>query len=78
MPGPRQPLHALGRPLIQIIPYVPIASTLRTGVAILTYLDAITFGITWHRVRACPARTPRSGSSPREDPDAGALPARHA
>lgn len=46
VPGPRKPLYALGRPLVEIIPYVPIASTLRTGVSIFTYRDRVTFGIT--------------------------------
>ena len=46
VPGPRQRLYALGRPLAEIIPYVPIASTLRIGVSMFTYLDRITFGIT--------------------------------
>ena len=46
VPGPRQPLYALGRQVVEIIPYVPIASTLRTGVSIFTYRDRITFGIT--------------------------------
>jgi diacylglycerol O-acyltransferase len=46
VPGPRQPLYALGRRLEEIIPYVPIATTLRTGVAIFTYCDNVTFGIT--------------------------------
>jgi hypothetical protein len=46
VPGPRVPLYALGRPLVEIIPYVPIASSLRTGVAIFTYRDQLTIGIT--------------------------------
>jgi len=46
VPGPRAPLYALGRPLVEIIPYVPIASTVRVGVSIFTYLDRITFGVT--------------------------------
>lgn len=46
VPGPRQQLYALGRPLVEIIPYVPIASTLRIGVSIFTYRDRITFGVT--------------------------------
>jgi diacylglycerol O-acyltransferase len=46
VPGPRQPLYALGRRLLEIIPYVPIASTLRTGVAILTYCGQVTVGVT--------------------------------
>jgi diacylglycerol O-acyltransferase / wax synthase len=46
VPGPRQPLYGLGRRLVEIIPYVPIATTLRTGVAIFTYCGNVTFGIT--------------------------------
>lgn len=33
VPGPRQPLYGLGRQLVEIIPYVPIATTLRTGIS---------------------------------------------
>ena len=46
VPGPRQPLYGMGRRLVEIIPYVPIATTLRTGIAIFTYCDTVTFGIT--------------------------------
>jgi WS/DGAT/MGAT family acyltransferase len=46
VPGPRQPLYGLGRQLIQMIPYVPIATTLRTGIAIISYCQDITIGIT--------------------------------
>ena len=46
VPGPRQPLYAMGRKLLEIIPYVPIATTLRTGIAIFSYCDTLTFGIT--------------------------------
>jgi diacylglycerol O-acyltransferase len=46
VPGPRQPLYGLGCRLLEIIPYVPIANTVRTGVAIFTYCDNVTFGIT--------------------------------
>lgn len=46
VPGPRVPLYALGRRLREIIPYVPIGSTMRTGVSIFTYCDRITFGVT--------------------------------
>ncbi len=46
VPGPQQPLYALGRRLIEIIPYVPIATTLRIGVSIFTYSGQVTFGIT--------------------------------
>ncbi|HEY7012796.1 MAG TPA: wax ester/triacylglycerol synthase family O-acyltransferase [Streptosporangiaceae bacterium] len=46
VPGPRQPLYAMGRRLEEIIPYVPIATTVRTGIAIFTYCGGVTFGIT--------------------------------
>jgi WS/DGAT/MGAT family acyltransferase len=46
IPGPQFPLYGLGRRLVEIIPYVPIATTLRTGVSIFTYSGQVTFGIT--------------------------------
>jgi len=46
VPGPQQPLYALGRRLTEMIPYVPIATRLRTGVSIFTYCGQMTFGIT--------------------------------
>jgi WS/DGAT/MGAT family acyltransferase len=46
VPGPREQLYGLGRKLVEIIPYVPIATTLRTGICILSYCDSVTFGIT--------------------------------
>ena len=46
VPGPQQPLYGLGRRLVEIIPYVPIATTLRTGISIFTYCGQVTFGIT--------------------------------
>lgn len=46
VPGPRQPLYLLGRRMIEILPYVPIASRLRTGISVFTYCGEVTFGIT--------------------------------
>jgi len=46
VPGPRQPLYGMGRRLLEIIPYVPIATTVRTGISIFTYCDNVTFGVT--------------------------------
>lgn len=46
VPGPQQPLYGLGRRLVEIIPYVPIATTLRTAISIFTYCGQVTFGIT--------------------------------
>lgn len=46
VPGPRVPLYLLGRKLVRLLPYVPIASRLRFGIAILSYCDEIAFGVT--------------------------------
>jgi WS/DGAT/MGAT family acyltransferase len=46
VPGPGQPLYGMGRRLLEIIPYVPIATTLRTGISIFSYDGNLTFGIT--------------------------------
>lgn len=46
VPGPRETLYGLGRELLEILPYVPIADRVRIGVAIFSYRDALTFGIT--------------------------------
>src|SRR6266704_3035700 len=46
VPGPRVPLYILGRRMEAAYPYVPIGSTLRIAVAIFSYLDTISFGIT--------------------------------
>jgi diacylglycerol O-acyltransferase / wax synthase len=46
VPGPREPLFCMGRRLAEIIPYVPIASTVRTGISIFTYCGDVAFGIT--------------------------------
>ncbi|MEU5264261.1 wax ester/triacylglycerol synthase family O-acyltransferase [Amycolatopsis sp. NPDC021455] len=46
VPGPAEPLSALGRRIVEIYPYVPIALRVRTGVAMLSYAGRITFGIT--------------------------------
>ncbi len=46
VPGPQQPLYGLGRRLVEIIPYVPIATTVRIGVSIFSYCGQVTFGLT--------------------------------
>jgi WS/DGAT/MGAT family acyltransferase len=46
VPGPGRPLYWMGRRLEEIIPYVPIASTVRTGISIFSYAGNVTFGIT--------------------------------
>ena len=49
VPGPQQPLYAFGRQVLEIHPYVPIATTVRFGVAIFSYCGTITVGITGDR-----------------------------
>jgi diacylglycerol O-acyltransferase / wax synthase len=46
VPGPRFPLFLLGRRMTKMYPYVPIGNNLRIGVAIISYLDRFSFGIT--------------------------------
>ncbi|MFE3098854.1 wax ester/triacylglycerol synthase family O-acyltransferase [Nocardia tengchongensis] len=46
IPGPRSTLTVLGREVLELIPAIPIAMRLRTGIAILSYRDQLTFGIT--------------------------------
>jgi diacylglycerol O-acyltransferase / wax synthase len=49
VPGPQQPLYALGRRMLAAYPYVPLASPLRVGVAIFSYDGELTFGVTGDR-----------------------------
>ena len=49
VPGPQQPLYALGRRMLTAYPYVPIASPVRVGVAIFSYDGQLTFGLTADR-----------------------------
>ena len=46
VPGPEVQLYILGRPVREILPYVPIAVRMRIGVAVLTYAGQAAFGIT--------------------------------
>jgi diacylglycerol O-acyltransferase len=46
VPGPRAPLHVLGREVLELLPYVPIAVRMRLGVAVMTYCDEAVFGVT--------------------------------
>ncbi len=46
VPGPRIPLYAGGRRMLEAFPYVPLAGSIRIGVAIFSYLDTLNFGIT--------------------------------
>jgi diacylglycerol O-acyltransferase len=46
VPGPRFPLYILGRRMEEAYPYVPIGDNLRISVAIFSYLEQFSFGIT--------------------------------
>lgn len=46
VPGPRTTLYGLGRELLEIIPYVPIGSTVQLGVSIMSYRDGVGIGVT--------------------------------
>src|SRR5258708_20077464 len=46
IPGPGSPLYLLGRRMTEVFPYVPIADSLRIGIAVYSYLHTFAFGIT--------------------------------
>jgi diacylglycerol O-acyltransferase / wax synthase len=46
VPGPQYPLFALGRGMLEYLPYVPLSSGVRIGIAILSYNGHIAFGVT--------------------------------
>jgi hypothetical protein len=46
VPGPRFPLFILGRRMVEAYPYVPIGDNVRISIAIFSYLDRFSFGIT--------------------------------
>ena len=45
VPGPRFPLYLGGRRLIEAFPVVPLGASVRIGVAVMSYEDQITYGI---------------------------------
>jgi diacylglycerol O-acyltransferase len=47
--GPASTVHLLGRPMAALYPYVPIADTVRVGVAVTSYAGRLQFGITCDR-----------------------------
>ena len=46
VPGPRQTLYAAGCRMLAAYPYVPLAGSVRIGVAIFSYAGQLTFGVT--------------------------------
>ena len=63
VPGPRFPLFLLGRRMVRMYPYVPIGNNVRIGVAIISYLDRFSFGITADYT-PCPIWRPGQGHPP--------------
>lgn len=45
VPGPRSPLSVMGCRVARLLPIPPLAMQLRTGVAILSYADRLSFGV---------------------------------
>jgi diacylglycerol O-acyltransferase len=46
VPGPQWQLYAVGRPMIEAFPFVPLASSVRVGVAIFSYNGMLNYGVT--------------------------------
>lgn len=61
VPGPAEPLYALGCRLREMYPYVPIADQLRVGVAISSYVGTLYVGITADRDSTSDADVLRDG-----------------
>lgn len=57
VPGPQFPLYALGREMVEYLPYVPIAPGVRLGVAIVSYNGWLSFGVTGDEHTAGDVRT---------------------
>jgi WS/DGAT/MGAT family acyltransferase len=46
VPGPQQPLHTLGRRLLESFPFVPVIGNVRISIAIFSYDGGLYFGVT--------------------------------
>jgi diacylglycerol O-acyltransferase len=46
VPGPQHPLYALGRRMVEYLPFVPLTSGVRIGIAIVSYDGRLAFGVT--------------------------------
>lgn len=49
VPGPRRPQSLLGRPMLALYPYVPIAERIQLAVALTSYAGRLHFGVTCDR-----------------------------
>src|SRR5262249_5194566 len=45
VPGPQQPLYALGRRLLDCYPYAPIGGNARVGIVVFSYCGRLNFGL---------------------------------
>jgi WS/DGAT/MGAT family acyltransferase len=82
VPGPRTPLYAVGRELLEYLPFVPISQGVRIGIAILSYNGQVRFGVTgdydtmpevaWFcsRIEACVAELAERASIDKPAPEA--------
>ena len=46
VPGPPIPLYVMGRKLVEMYPYIPIATGLRVSIGSISYLGELFFGLT--------------------------------
>jgi diacylglycerol O-acyltransferase len=46
VPGPQQPLHTLGRRLLESFPFVPVIGQVRISIAIFSYDGGLYVGVT--------------------------------
>jgi diacylglycerol O-acyltransferase / wax synthase len=46
VPGPQQPLWAVGRRMLEAFPYVPLMGWVRVGIAIFSYNGMLNYGVT--------------------------------
>jgi diacylglycerol O-acyltransferase / wax synthase len=52
VPGPQQRLYALGAPLVEILPLVPLFAGHTIGIAVLSYAGQVVFGLNADRMAA--------------------------
>jgi diacylglycerol O-acyltransferase len=52
VPGPQQRLYALGAPLVEVLPLVPLFAGHTVGIAVLTYAGQMVFGLNADRMAA--------------------------
>jgi diacylglycerol O-acyltransferase / wax synthase len=46
IPGPQHPLYLLGRRMLELFPYIPVAQTVRISIGIVSYDGHLTIGVT--------------------------------